>query len=156
MPPDNFWDGLAQSLSHSSGEITCFLMAMVVVVFIVVKYYIPERKDQKKFEAEMKQKQLELEAKRQQDAVDVQRENIESRTRQVEILVNLSEQTKSLAQQTAGLTTQVAVAIAKLEDSKANSAKLGQTMYGMADDVAQIKEQVRDVHSVLYHPDVVD
>ncbi len=156
MPPGDFWDGLAQSLSRSSGEMTCFLTAMVVVVFIVVKYYMPGRRDQKEFEAEMKQKQLELEAKRQQDAVDVQREDIESRARQVEILVNLSEQVKSLAQQTAGLTTQVAVAIAKLEYSEAGSAKLGQAMHGMADDVAQIKEQVRDVHSVLYHPDAVD
>lgn len=156
MPPDNFWDGIATSISHASGEIVCFLIAIVAITFLFVKYYLPERKEQKKFEAEMQQKRLELEVKQQQDAVDVQRENIESRTRQVEILVNLSEQTKSLAQQTAGLTTQVAVAIAQLEDSKANSAKMGQTMYDMADDVAQIKEQVKDVHYVLYHPDVVD
>ena len=104
----------------------------------------------------MQQKRLELEVKQQQDAVDVQRENIESRTRQIEILANMSEQTKSLAQQTAGLTTQVAVAIAQLEDSKTNSAKIGQTVNTMADDVVQIKDMAKDIHHVLYHPDVVD
>lgn len=156
MPSDNFWDGIATSISHASGEIVCFIVAVVAIVFMYVKYYLPERKEQKKFEAEMQQKRLELEVKQQQDAVDVQREDIASRTRQMEVLANMSEQTKSLAQQTAGLTTQVAVAIAQLEDSKANSAKMGQTIYSMADNVVQIKDMAKDIHSVLYHPDVVD
>lgn len=156
MPPDNFWDGIATSISHASGDIVCFLVAIVAVLFLFVKYYLPEHKEQKQFEAEMRQKRLELEIKQQQDTVDVQREDIESRTRQMEVLANMSEQTKSLAQQTAGLTTQVAIAIAQLEDSKANSAKIGQTVYSMADDVVQIKDMAKDIHSVLYHPDVVD
>lgn len=156
MPPDNFWDGIATSISHASGEIVCFLVAVVAIVFMYVKYYLPERKEQKKFEAEMQQKRLELEIKQQQDTVDVQREDIESRTKQMEVLANMSEQTKSLAQQTAGLTTQVAIAIAQLEDSKANSAKIGQTVYSMADNVVQIKDMAKDIHNVLYHPDVVD
>ena len=156
MPPDNFWDGIATSVSHASGEIVCFLITVVALTSLFVRYYMPERKEQKKFEAEMQQKRLELEAKQQQDAVDVQRDNIESRTRQIEILANMSEQTKSLAQQTAGLTTQVAVAIAQLEDSKTNSVKMGQTVYAMADDVVQIKDMAKDIHHVLYHPDVVD
>ena len=153
MPPDNFWEGIGSSISHASGEIVCFLIAIVAISFLVVKYYMPERKEAKKFEAEMQQKRLELEAKQQQDAVDVQRENIESRTRQVEILVNLSEQTKSLASQTGALTTQVAVAIAQLEDSKVNSARMAGTLFDMSDSVDTIKEQVRDIHTVLYHPD---
>lgn len=156
MPPDGFWDGIATSISHASGEIVCFIVAVVAIAFMYVKYYLPERKEQKKFEAEMQQKRLELEVKQQQDAVDVQREDIASRTRQMEVLANMSEQTKSLAQQTAGLTTQVAVAIAQLEDSKANSVKMGQTVYSMADDVVQIKDMAKDIHSVLYHPDIVD
>ena len=156
MPPDNFWDGIATSISHASGEIACFLIAIVAIVFLLMKYYLPERKEQKKFEVEMQQKRLELEVKQQQDAVDVQREDISSRTRQMEVLANMSEQTKSLAQQTAGLTTQVAIAIAQLEDSKTNSAKMGQTICTVADDVVQIKDMTKDIHNVLYHPDVVD
>ena len=156
MPPDNFWDGIATSISNASGEIVCFIVAVVAIAFMYVKYYLPERKEQKKFEAEMQQKRLELEIKQQQDAVDVQREDISSRTRQMEVIANMSEQTKSLAQQTAGLTTQVAVAIAQLEDSKVNSAKMGQTVCSIADDVVQIKDMTKDIHSVLYHPDVVD
>lgn len=156
MPPDSFWGGIATSISHASGEIVCFLVAIVAITFLFVKYYLPERKEQKEFEAKMQQKRLELEVKQQQDAVDVQRENIESRTRQIEILANMSEQTKSLAQQTAGLTTQVAVAIAQLEDSKTNSVKMGQAVRIMADDVVQIKDMTKDIHLVLYHPDVVD
>lgn len=156
MPPDNFWDGIATSISHASGEIVCFLVTVVAVSFLFVKYYLPERKEQKQFEAEMQQKRLELEIKQQQDTVDVQREDISSRTRQMEVIANMSEQTKSLAQQTAGLTTQVAVAIAQLEDSKINSAKMGQMVNSMADDVVQIKDMAKDIHSVLYHQDVVD
>lgn len=156
MPTDNFWGGIAASISHASGEIVCFLVTIVALTFLLVKYYLPERKEQKKFEVEMQQKRLELEVKQQQDAIDVQRENIESRTRQVEILANMSEQTKSLARQTAGLTTQVAVVIAQLEDSKTNSLKMGQTVSIMADDVVQIKDMTKDIHHVLYHPDVVD
>lgn len=156
MPTDSFWGGIATSISHASSEIVCFLVTIVALTFLLVKYYLPERKEQKEFEAEMQQKRLELEAKQQQDAVDVQRENIESRTRQIEILANMSEQTKSLAQQTAGLTTQVAVAIAQLEDSKNNSFKMGQTMSTMADDVVQIKGMAKDIHHVLFYPDVVD
>lgn len=156
MPTDSFWGGIAASISHASGEIVCFLVTIVALTFLLVKYYLPERKEQKKFEVEMQQKRLELEAKQQQDAVDVQRENIESRARQIEILANMSEQTKSLAQQTAGLTTQVAVAIAHMEDSKTNSLKMGQAVSIMADDVVQIKDMTKDIHHVLYHPDIVD
>lgn len=156
MPTDSFWGGIAASISHASGEIVCFLVTIVALTFLLVKYYLPERKEQKKFEVEMQQKRLELEMKQQQDTVDVQRENIESRTKQIEILANMSEQTKSLAQLTAGLTTQVAVAIAQLEDSKTNSSKMGQMVSTMADDVVQIKDMAKDIHHVLYHPDVVD
>lgn len=156
MPTDGFWDGVASSLERASGDIIAIGLILIAILFIIIKYYMPERSEQKKFQKEMQLKQLELEAKRQQDAVDVQRENIESRTRQVEILVNLSEQTKSLASQTAGLATQVAVAIAQLEDSKANSAKMGSIMTETADDVRDIKSMTREIHSVLYHPDVVD
>lgn len=156
MPPDSFWDGVGTSISHASGEIVCFAIAIVALVFCYVKYYLPEKQRQKQFDAEMAQKRLELEMKQQQDAVDVQRENIESRTRQVEILVNLSEQTKSLAQQTAGLTTQVAVAIAQLEDSKVNSASMGKLVKTVAQDVAHIKGQVDDVHAIVFRPEVTD
>lgn len=156
MPPDNFWDGIATSVSNASGEIVCFLVTVVALTFLFVRYYMPERKEQKKFEVEMQQKRFELEMKQQQDAVDVQRENIDSRARQMEVIANMSEQTKSLAQQTAGLTTQVAVAVAQLEDSKANSAKIGQTVNVMADDVVQIKGMAEDIHHVLYHQDISD
>lgn len=156
MPPNDFWAGLATSVSHASGEIVCVLITAVAICFLIVKYYIPERKEKQEFDAKMQQQRLELEAKQQQDNIDVQRENIESRTRQVEILVNLSEQTKSLATQTAGLTTQVAVAIAQLEDSKTNSAKLGSMMTETHDDVKSIKDKVDDIHSVLYKPEGTD
>lgn len=156
MPSETFWDGVGNSLSHASGEIVCFAMAVVAIVLCYVKYYMPEKQKQKQFDAEMAQKRLELEMKQQQDAVDVQRENIESRTRQVEILVNLSEQTKSLAQQTAGLTTQVAVAIAQLEDSKSNSAKIGSMMTETNEDVKEIKSLTKDIHNVLYKPEGTD
>ena len=85
MPPDNFWDGIAASVSHASGEIVCFLITVVALTFLFVRYYMPERKEQKRFEAEMQQKRLELEMKQQQDAIDVQRENIDSRARQMEV-----------------------------------------------------------------------
>lgn len=156
MPPDSFWEGVSQSISHASGEIVCALIAAVAISFIIVKYYIPERKEQKEFEAHMQQKRLELEMKQQQDQVDVQRENIESRTKQVEILVNLSEQTKSLASQTAGLSTQVAVAIAQLEDSKINSRTMGKMMQSTSEDVKIIKEQVNDLHSLTFKPEQTD
>ena len=163
MPPETFWDGVGNSLSHASGEIVCFAMAVVAIVFCYVKYYMPEKQKQKQFDAEMQQKRLELEMKQQQDAVDVQRENIESRTRQVEILVNLSEQTRSLSQQTAGLATQVAVAIAQLEDSKMNSANIGKMMKSTSSDVTHIREvldevkgKVDDVHTIVYKPEISD
>lgn len=161
MPPETFWEGVGSSISHASGEIVCFAIAVVALVFCYVKYYMPEKQKQKQFDAEMAQKRLELEMKQQQDAVDVQRENIESRTRQVEILVNLSEQTKSLSQQTAGLATQVAVAIAQLEDSKMNSANMGKLMKNTSSDVAHIREvldevkgKVDDVHTIVYKPEI--
>lgn len=156
MPPDNFWDGIGTAVSHASGEIVCTLIAAVAVCFIIVKYYIPERREQKQFDAEMRQKQMELEVKRQQDAVDVQRENIESRAKQTEILSELSDSNKALVASQQALQTQVAVAIAKLEDSKANSAKMSTILSQTSGDVTDIKSMTQDIHKVLYHPDVVD
>ena len=71
MPTDSFWDGVGKSIEHASGDIVVAEVFAVAIVFLVVKYYIPERKEQKKFYAEMQQKRLELEIKQQQDNADI-------------------------------------------------------------------------------------
>ena len=157
MPPDNFWDGLAAAFERASGDIIAVGCIIVAVLFVLIKYYLPERREQRKFQADMEQKRLELEIKQQQDSTDIQRENIETRARQTEILSNLSAQSEVLTSIANEILTRQNVLTARIEDSKGHSENLIVTMSDMKADVKHMKDQVEDIHGMMINgPEVSD
>lgn len=157
MPPDNFWDELAASFERASGDVIVVGCIIVAIVFVLIKYYLPERREQRKFQADMEQKRLELEIKQQQDSTDIQRENIETRARQTEILSNLSTQNKVLTSIANEILSRQNVLTARIEDSKGHSENLAMTMSDMKADVKHMKDQVEDIHDMMINgPEVSD
>lgn len=156
MPTDSFWDGVGKSIEHASGDIVVAAVFAVAIVFLVVKYYVPERKEQKKFQAEMQQKRLELEIKQQQDNADIQRENIEQKARELQILSGVQTTQETLVTMVGDVNVNLKVLLERIDDSKSHSQNLVNTQGKIQDDVSIIKEQVNDIHHTMYHPTVVD
>ena len=156
MPTDSFWDGVGKSIEHASGDIVVAAVFAVAIIFLVVKYYIPERKEQKKFHAEMQQKRLELEIKQQQDSADIQRENIEQKARELQILSGVQTTQETLVTMVGDVNINLKVLLERIDDSKSHSQNLVNTQGKIQDDVSIIKEQVNDIHHTMYHPTVVD
>ena len=156
MPTDSFWDGVGNSIEHASGDIVVAAVFAVAIIFLIVKYYIPERKEQKKFHAEMQQKRLELEIKQQQDNADIQRENIEQKARELQILSGVQTTQETLVTMVGDVNVNLKVLLERIDDSKSHSQNLVNTQGKIQDDVSIIKEQVNDIHHTMYHPTVVD
>lgn len=156
MPTDSFWDGVGKSIEHASGDIVVAAVFAVAIIFLIVKYYIPERKEQKKFQAEMQQKRLELEIKQQQDNADIQRENIEQKARELQILSGVQTTQETLVTMVGDVNVNLKVLLERIDDSKSHSQNLVNTQGKIQDDVSIIKEQVNDIHHTMYHPTVVD
>lgn len=156
MPTDSFWDGVGKSIERASGDIVVAAVFAVAVIFLIVKYYIPERKEQKKFQAEMQQKRLELEIKQQQDNADIQRENIEQKARELQILSGVQTTQETLVTMVGDVNVNLKVLLERIDDSKSHSQNLVNTQGKIQDDVSIIKEQVSDIHHVIYHPTVAD
>lgn len=156
MPTDSFWDGVGNSIEHASGDIVVAAVFAVAIIFLIVKYYIPERKEQKKFYAEMQQKRLELEIKQQQDNADIQRENIEQKARELQILSGVQTTQETLVTMVGDVNINLKVLLERIDDSKSHSQNLVNTQGKIQDDVSIIKEQVNDIHHTMYHPTVVD
>lgn len=156
MPTDSFWDGVGKSIEHASGDIVVAAVFAVAIIFLIVKYYIPERKEQKKFYAEMQQKRLELEIKQQQDNADIQRENIEQKARELQILSGVQTTQETLVTMVGDVNVNLKVLLERIDDSKSHSQNLVNTQGKIQDDISIIKEQVNDIHHTMYHPTVVD
>ena len=156
MPTDSFWDGVGKSIEHASGDIVVAAVFAVAIIFLIVKYYIPERKEQKKFYAEMQQKRLELEIKQQQDNADIQRENIEQKARELQILSGVQTTQETLVTMVGDVNVNLKVLLERIDDSKSHSQNMVNTQGKIQDDVSIIKEQVNDIHHTMYHPTVVD
>lgn len=156
MPTDSFWDGVGKSIERASGDIVVAAVFVVAIIFLIVKYYIPERKEQKKFYAEMQQKRLELEIKQQQDNADIQRENIEQKARELQILSGVQTTQETLVTMVGDVNVNLKVLLERIDDSKSHSQNLVNVQGKIQDDVSIIKEQVNDIHHTMYHPTVVD
>lgn len=156
MPTDSFWDGVGNSIEHASGDIVVAAVFAVAIIFLIVKYYIPERKEQKKFYAEMQQKRLELEIKQQQDNADIQRENIEQKARELQILSGVQTTQETLVTMVGDVNINLKVLLERIDDSKFRSQKLVNTQNKIRDDVSIIKEQVHDIHHAIYQSTVAD
>lgn len=156
MPTDSFWDGVGKSIEHASGDIVVAAVFAVAIIFLIVKYYIPERKEQKKFYAEMQQKRLELEIKQQQDNADIQRENIEQKAKELQILSGVQTTQETLVTMVGDVNVNLKVLLERIDDSKSHSQNLVNTQGKIQDDVSIIKEQVNDIHHTMYRPTVVD
>lgn len=156
MPTDSFWEGVGKSVEHASGDIVIALVFAAALAFLIVKYYIPERKEVKKFNAEMQQKRLELEVRQQQDNADIQRQNIEQKARELEILSGVQTTQETLVAMVGDVNVNLKVLLERIDDSKAHSQNLVTTQDRIQDDVSIIKSQVCDIHGVLYKPEGTD
>lgn len=146
---DPIWQGIGTSLERATGDLAIMLIALLAVLVVVVKYWMPIRKQEKKDESDLKRKQLEIEAKKLQDDVDIQRESMEAKGRQLEVLSNQTKVLEAQTEQLRTLITQNEVIKSWIEDSKQSNTVQRNLLSGIHEDVAIVKQEVSDIHSVV-------
>lgn len=150
MPTDSFWSGVGASIQHASGEIVVAAIFACAIVFAYVKFYLPEKRKDKADARDFDMKKFELEKDRQNAEIDLQRQRGESQARQIEISNNQTEILRQVMSILQSVQTTQEVINAQLKDSKENSRLMGKVVELVQDDVAFIRKQVSDIHSVTF------
>lgn len=156
MPTDSFWDGVAESIKNASGNIVVVAVLVGAILFFLVKYYMPLRQEDRRQEREMQQKTFELRAKQQQDSADIQRENIESRAREIEILQAVQTTMDAVSAVLRDVSANQQVLIARINDSKANSQGIATTQVEIKENLVYVRDRVDDIHDAIFKPTVTD
>ena len=148
MPTDSFWSGVGIAIQHASGEIVIAAVVVCAFVLAYVKFSLPEKRKDKEDARDFEMKKFELEKERQNAEIDLQRQRGESQARQIEISNN---QTEILRQVLQSVQTTQEVIVTQLNDSKENSKAMGRVVELVQDDVAFIRKQVSDIHSITFN-----
>lgn len=156
MPTDSFWDGVAESIKNASGNIVVVAVLVGAILFFLVKYYMPLRQEDRRQEREMQQKTFELRAKQQQDSADIQRENIESRAREIEILQAVQTTMDAVSAVLRDVSANQQVLIARINDSKAHSQGIATTQVEIKENLVYVRDMVDDIHDAIFKPTVAD
>lgn len=151
MPTDSFWSGVGMSIQHASGEIVIAATVVCAFVFAYVKFYLPEKRKDKEDARSFEMRKFELEKERQNAEIDLQRQRGESQARQIEISNNQTEILRQVLSILQSVQTTQEVIVTQLNDSKENSKAMGRVVELVQDDVAFIRKQVSDIHSITFN-----
>lgn len=151
MPTESFWAGVGASIQHASGEIVIAAIFICTLVFAYVKFYLPEKRKDKEDARDFDLKKFELEKERQNAEIDLQRQRGESQARQIEISNNQTEILRQVLSILQSVQTTQEVIVTQLNDSKENSKAMGRVVELVQGDVAFIRKQVIDIHSVTFN-----
>lgn len=149
MPTESLWNGVSASIEHASGNIVAVLLFIVAMLFVIFKYYLPERRQDRADKRRMEQQRFELEAKTQQDSIELRKADLESRARQLEILLNLSEQTKTLSSHTIAMESNQAVLISQMADSRSHTKDIVDGICDIKFGIDGMRAKVEDMHDVM-------
>lgn len=132
QPSDDFW---AKAVENSPEGLAIALIAIVAILFVVVKWGLPWYKDMRANDRELEKYKIDQENAREKRYLDVMERNIAAQERQTAA----QEHSNSVSE---GLVTQTATLIALLQDSKEHSAEMGSAVH-------QTHELTVDTHGLV-------
>ena len=141
-PTNDFWAGIATSIGRSSGEWVVGVVGVVALAVIVAKYVLPVWRDYKESAAEPERRRLDLAVKAQGDNDARARDRIRLTERQLEVQASQTRAIECLSEQTAILNGQ-------LEQSKAASARMGQSVSEIGVKVERIDHGVDELKDMV-------
>lgn len=142
-PTQDFWAGVAQSVGRSSGEWVVGVAGVIALAVVFARYVLPVWRDYKASQMEADRRRLELEVKTQEDNDSRARDRIRLTERQLEVQASQTRAIEALSEQTAILNGQI-------EQSKAASARMGQSVTEIGAKVDRIDhgvDQLKDMVS---------
>ena len=146
QPSDDFW---AKAVENSPEGLAIALIAIVAILFVVVKWGLPWYKDMRANDRELEKYKIDQENARDKRYLAVMERNIAAQERQTAA----QEHSNSVSE---GLVTQTATLIALLQDSKEHSAEMGSEVHethGLSVDTHDIVEDMSgkldEVHRIM-------
>lgn len=124
QPSDDFW---AKAVENSPEGLAIALIAIVAILFVIVKWGLPWYKDMRTSDRELEKYKIDKESAREAQYIAAMERSVAAQERQTAAQEHSNNVNENLVTQTATL-------IALLQDSKEHSAAMGDT--------------VRDTHEV--------
>lgn len=141
-PTNDFWAGVAQSVGSSTGDWLVGVLGVLALAVIASRMVLPVWRDYKTSQMETERKRLELEVKTQEDNDARARDRIRLTERQQEVQASQTRAIEALTEQTAILNGQI-------EQSKAASARMGQTVHDIGTRVERIDSGVTELKDMV-------
>ena len=141
-PTNDFWAGVATSVGRSSGEWVVGVVGIVALAVIFAKYVLPVWSEYKDSMAETERRRLDLEVKTQEDNDARARDRIKLTERQLDVQAVQTRAIEALTEQTAILNGQ-------LDQSRAASARMGQSVSEMGVKVDRIDLGVTELKDMV-------
>ena len=141
-PTNDFWAGVATSVGRSSGEWVVGVVGIVALAVIFAKYVLPVWSEYKDSMAETERRRLDLEVKTQEDNDARARDRIKLTERQLDVQAGQPRAIEALTEQTAILNGQ-------LDQSRAASARMGQSVSEMGVKVDRIDLGVTELKDMV-------
>ena len=132
QPSDGFWEGVGASVGSSPGWMVIGALLVVGVLFVIAKYIYPGHKELKLRELEIRER----EAKNDSD-------RIKANAALAENMRGLRESNDQLAKQSAALA-------AGIEESKARSRSMGESIGRIAETTNHTDSLVEDIHKHIF------
>ena len=132
QPSDGFWEGVGASVGSSPGWMVIGALLVIGVLFVFAKYVYPGHKELKLRELEIRER----EAKNDSD-------RIKANAALAENMRGLRESNDQLAKQSAALA-------AGIEESKARSRSMGESIGRIAETTSHTDSLVEDIHKHIF------
>ena len=135
QPSDDFW---AKAVENSPEGLAIALIAIVAILFVVVKWGLPWYKDMRANDRELEKYKIDQETAREQRYISVMERNIAAQERQTAAQEHSNTVNENIVTQTATL-------IALLQDSKEHSAAMGNMVHDTHSLTVDTHEIVEDM-----------
>ena len=143
QPADSFWDGVGKGISSSPWWAIVGTVLVIGIVFLIGKFIMPslERYRMKKIESGERIRMRELDIRQREAEND--RDRIKANAALAENMRGLRESNDQLAKQSAALA-------AGIEESKARSRSMGESIGRIAETTSHTDSLVEDIHKHIF------
>lgn len=143
QPSDSFWDGVGKGISSSPWWAIVGTVLVIGIVFLIGKFIMPslERYRMTKIESGERIRMRELDIRQREAEND--RDRIKANAALAENMRGLRESNDQLAKQSAALA-------AGIEESKARSRSMGESIGRIAETTSHTDSLVEDIHKHIF------
>lgn len=140
---------MTAAAENSPEGLAAVLIAIVAVLFVVVKFGLPTFKELHEKKLEIERYRIEVDEKAAAALDDRERERIKTTQQQIASQNESNRMIETLASNQAAQTRIMEVLATKIDDSKDRSSDMGNDVKDMKNTANHIAEQVGEIHAIV-------